>query len=230
MFKSQKHVFWQALILTLLIFSIGLIFGVILENWRISNVNSIFERSDIDLMDVKLQGEIYSMNQFNCDRAIKENINFADRIFEEAKDFDRIDEAGILKKDELAVKHKKFDILRAALYVNSVRIKEKCGDKYHDVLYLYRYNDPDIEVMARQNVLSKLLSELKDEYGSKVLLIPIAGDNNVSSINLIMDNYDINEDELPVVLLNGEKIFDGLVKLEELKDAIDEYDRDKSNQ
>lgn len=224
MFKSQKHAFWQALLVTLLIFGIGLIFGVILENWRIGNVNIIFEKSDIDLMDVKLQSEIYSMNQFNCDVAINENIKFADRIFEEAKVFDRIDEAGVLKKEELAVKHKKFDILRAALYVNSVRIKEKCGDRYYDVVYFYRYNEPDIDTRAKQNVISKLLIELKDEMGSEVLLIPIAADNNISSVSLILDNNDIKEDELPVVLLNGETKLKDLVTLDELKNAIDEYD------
>ena len=67
------------------------------------------------------------------------------------------------------------------------------------MVYFYKYNEPDVDTRAKQNVISKLLVELKDEYGDEILLIPIAADNNLTSVNLILDNYDIKEEELPVI-------------------------------
>jgi len=59
MFKSQKHVFWQALIITLVVFSLGIIAGVLLENFRTNQVNFLVVQSVLNLLDIRLQNQIY---------------------------------------------------------------------------------------------------------------------------------------------------------------------------
>ena len=107
----------------------------------------------------------------------------------------------MIKKEELAVKHKKFDVLRATLLVNSIIIKEKCGDKYNDVVYFYKYNDPDIDTRARQNVISKLLNELEElkEKLSKTNTneeILAEADNITAFLRNWLINHVLNEDLL----------------------------------
>ncbi len=204
MFKSQKHVFWQALLVTLLIFGIGIVLGIILENWRTGQVNFLFQKSEIDLLDVKLQSEIYAEGNFNCEFAIQENMDFADRIFEEAKILDRYEQASRLTGD-IELQHKRYDLLRAILFLNSIRIKEYCNASYSNVVYFYSYSNPLIETRAKQNAFSKLLGELKKKKGDKILLIPLAGDNNLTSVSLLLNKYEISEEDLPIILIN-EKI------------------------
>jgi hypothetical protein len=72
-------------------------------------------------------------------------------------------------------------------------------------------------VIAREGVFSKLLGELKDNYGNEILLIPIAVDNNVSSVKLILNNYNISESELPVILINEKIKIRDIQTLEDLK-------------
>ncbi len=214
MFKSQKNVFWQALFVTILIFGIGVVAGIILEDWRTGNIDVLYQQSELDLMDVRIQTDIYSTGTFNCDKAVRENINFAERIYNEAKLLDRYEQASTLKED-IKARHKKYDLLRANLFLNSIKIKEKCNSSYYDVVYLYKYNNPSLNVKAKQNIFSKLLLELKSRRGNEILLIPMAGDNNLASIDIIKDKYGIVDEDLPVILINGK------IKITELE-TIDE--------
>ncbi len=215
---NNKHVFWQALLVTILIFAIGIIIGVIIENWRTNRISSLSDRAGVDLLDVNLQSSIYSLEDFNCNSAVKENINFADRIYEEAKLLSRYESASRLT-DSLILQRKKYDILRAIVLVNSIRIKEKCNSTYYDVVYFYQYNNPSISTRAEQNVFSKILEELKNKHGDKILLLPISGDNDISSINLLMKKYNLSKENLPVIVINGKV---KLNQLETVKD-LDKY-------
>lgn len=215
MFKSQKNAFWQAFLITLFIFGIGIVFGVILENWRTGKIDYLYQLSEINLIDVKLQSEIYSTGYFNCDRAIEENIKFADRIYNEAKTLERYEGASEIKED-LKLRHKKYDLLRANLLLNSMRIKQKCNFSYHEIIYFYRYNTKDMEIQAKQNVFSKLLVELKEKKGNEILLIPIACDNNLSSVNILMNIYNISEKDIPVIIIDKNKKITELETVDEL--------------
>ena len=156
MFHSQKNIFWQALLVTILLFSIGVFAGIILENWRTSQVVSLFQQSEIDLMDIKLQSEIFSKGDFNCETAINENLNFADKIYSEAKLLDRYENSATLTED-MRIQHEKYDLLRGMLLLNSQKIKEKCNVSYYEVVYFYDYNETAFDTKIKQNVFSRII-------------------------------------------------------------------------
>lgn len=217
MFNSQKHVFWEALLVTILIFGIGVFLGVVLENWRTSRVDYLYQQSEVSLLDIRAQSELYSLEDFDCKIAVEENIEFADRIFKEAELLSRYEGAGRLT-DALNLEHKKYDVLRALLWANSIKIKKKCKASYYNVVYIYEYNDLDIATKAEQGVFSRILAELKEKKGSDVILIPIAGDNNLTSVKLLMNRYNITESKLPVILI------DEKIKITELK-TVEEIEK-----
>jgi hypothetical protein len=202
MFQSQKNVFWEALLITLFVFGIGVILGVIIENWRTNQIDSLYQQADVELLDMKLQNELYAQGNFNCSSAILENNNFADKIYEEAKILDNYERANKLT-DKILLQHKKYDILRSMIFLNSLEIQKTCKSSYNTVLYFYKYNNPRLDLRAKQDVFSRLLGELKQKQGSNILLIPMAADNDISSINTLLNIYNISISELPVVLING---------------------------
>ena len=199
--NTQKSAFWQAFIVTVIIFGIGVFFGVVLESWRTNQIADLYQQSELELLDIKLQSEIYTLGEFDCDQAVQENINFADKIFEEARILDKYESASRLT-DNLRIQHKRYDLLRTNLLLNSIKIKEKCTNEYQEVVYFYQYNEPTFETKAKQDVFSKILSELKEQKGYEILLIPIAGDNDISAVNLLTDEYNI--DTLPTIMINRE--------------------------
>jgi|SRR3989338_6322353 len=219
MFQSQKHVFWEALLITILIFGIGVFIGVVIENWRTGKINYFYQESEVKLLDIRTQNEIYALGEFECKTAVEENSVFAGRIYEEAKTLERYETAQRLT-ERLMLEHKKYDVLRALLWINSIKIKKQCNASYYNVVYLYEYVEPSVDTKSKQAVFSRVLSELKQKKGGKIILIPLAGDNNLSSVSLLMNRYNVTEQELPVVLIDEKIKIAELQKVEEIEKLV----------
>lgn len=213
---SQKYNFLYALIITIIVFNLGILMGYMLESSRINEISDWYSQSERDLLDQKVQERIFETVELDCNNLVEENIKFADRIYENALKIDKYEKANRIG-DEIIQLHKRYDLLRTLLWMNSIRIKEMCNSDYSNIVYLYKYNKPTIEQEAKQRFFSKLLMELKGKYGSKIILIPIAADNDLPSIDLLIKKYEIKE--LPVLLVN-EKI--KITELDSMED-IEKY-------
>jgi hypothetical protein len=197
--KSQKYNFLYALIITIIVFNLGIFMGYMLESSRINKVSDWYSNSERNLLDQKVQERIFETVSLDCDNLVEENIKFADRIYEDALKIDRYEKASRINKEIIQL-HKRYDLMRTLLWMNSIRIKEKCNSNYSNIVYFYKYNEPTLEQEAKQRFFSKLLEELKMRYGNKIILIPIAADNDLPSIELLIKEYEI--DKLPVLLIN----------------------------
>jgi len=214
--KSEKNVFWEALIITIFIFLLGLLIGVFLENSRTKNLDSIYLESEFNLFDLNIQSRLFDLENLDCNYAVSENIKFGDKIFENALLLQKLEESEDLT-DAIKVQHKKFDILRALFWINSKNIKERCGANYSIVVYLYDYNDVRLDTKAEQKVFSRVLSELKNKKEGKVMLIPIAGDNGLLSVNSLMEIHNVSEQELPIILIDEKYKINTLDDLENIE-------------
>ncbi len=200
--RNKKHVFWQAFFLTLLFFSLGLVFGVYMEQMRNDNVNLVFYGSEVSLYDSFALGKLVEDSSVSCKDLIDSNVNFADKIYGEAKELDKYDRSTKLT-DSLRIIHQKYDLLRTLLWMNIISVKEKCGN-INTVVYLYNYKTDNIEVQSKQVVWGRILEDLKDEMGNKIILIPLAVDQKISSLNYLIKKYNITE--FPAVIINEKKI------------------------
>ena len=186
------------------------------ESSRVNKINEFYVQSDMDLLDQRVQSDAFDIVDLNCEDAISANIIFADKIFEDAKTIQRFEDANRFNND-IIFQHKRFDLLRTLFWMNSIRIKNNCNASYHNIVYFYKYNDPSIEQKARQRVFSRILEELKQDEGKNVMLIPIAGDNNLTSVDLLIKTYEISN--LPTILIDETVKIDTL----ETKEDIEKY-------
>ena len=56
--QSRKRVFWEALILTIVVFLFGLLIGIFYESTKSSDMNEYYVNSELSLMD------IFALNSF----------------------------------------------------------------------------------------------------------------------------------------------------------------------
>ncbi|VVB82150.1 Uncharacterised protein [uncultured archaeon] len=197
--QNQKRIFLYALILTFVVFNIGIFLGYLMESSRINQINSMSLDAEMELIDQMAQRSSMDVLNLSCTSLLEENTRFGDQIYQEALQIQRYEDANVIN-NEIIFQHKRFDLLRALFWIDSIKIKQQCGSDYHDVVYFYKYNNPTIDQKSKQEVFSNLLQQLKDKMGSKVMLVPLAGDNDISSINLLMEKYSITE--LPVILID----------------------------
>ena len=162
-------------------------------------------------MDIKIQTEILNLKDINCEETIKKNIEFANKVYDEAKILDQYEGASRIK-NTLFQYHKKYDLLRALLWLNSIKIKERCWGDFHTIVYLYDYQSEDLEQKSKQAVFSNFLADLKDEFGDNIILIPIAKNLGISSLDLLIKDYGINETSIildeKVVVSNPSNLYE----------------------
>ncbi len=214
LFKNNKHAFWQALVMALIIFWTGIILGVLFENSRINKIEEFYKQSETDILDIQLASDILNAYNFDCNFALYESISFADRIYEEAKTLEKYDASNKITEDMINL-HKRYDLLRTILWRNTIMLQEKCPKKVNVVVYLYEYVNPSINTQAKQIALSKVLLDLKKKHGDKIILIPIAYDTNVKSLSLFREEFSL--DKFPVIFINQKNKVTELTTIENLE-------------
>lgn len=214
---NSKHALWMALAFTIIVFVIGIALGFFLEQNRNVQFSSDVMKSEISLLDEQILNKAITDGRVSCDIAINSTFNFADRIYWEALSLQQYDSASMLTSDLKEI-HKRYDLLRVLLWNEAVSLKKNCNASFHTVVYLYDYGIDDSALNAKQDTISKLLLDLKNKYPDKVLLIPIAANLNLESVNLVLREYKIQEE--PVVIIDENRTISNFVSFNELQNAI----------
>ncbi len=212
--ENRKRVFWEALLLTVVVFLLGVLIGVAFESSKVSEINNYYVMSEISLMEVFALNSMIDSKSVSCDVLVDANLNFADRIYNEAILLEKYEDAGKITEG-IKLAHKKYDILRTFLWLNSIKTRERCGKNYSSVIYLYEYFPEDLTQKAEQNVWSKVLFDLKSEKGNKILLIPIAVDTGLTSLESII--HPLNITGYPVVVIDEKNLVYNLESVDDLE-------------
>jgi hypothetical protein len=220
MLKSKKHVFWEAFLLTILIFVLGIFLGIGFEKRNINIIEDYYSKSEISMIDMFVLQNLINSEDYPCKNLIQTTIKFADKIYEEAQLLETYEKSNILT-DKIILSHKKYDLLRTFIWINSLTISKKCSKDFIQIVYLYEYNPENIETKATQAVWSNILKEVKQKYGNKIILIPIAINNNLSSIDTIISKFEIKK--FPVVIIKENIILNELKSSTDIEKLIDNY-------
>ena len=104
--------FWKALVFTVIVFLLGVFLGYQLEKSRINNVREEFEIIDLKWDDARLQSLYYqNLEPRFCDSAIEENLNFADKVYDEGLKIEDYETGSFLSND-LELEKRKYSILK----------------------------------------------------------------------------------------------------------------------
>jgi uncharacterized membrane protein len=201
MLKSKKHVFWEALIITIVIFLAGLLLGILIETSNSNKISNLYLLSEISLGDAMATSRLSEDFNFDCDSIKENNINFANQIYGEAKLLEEYESSGKLTSS-MKLLHKKYDLLRTLLWTSNRNSLERC-DNYELIVYLYEYETEDTTKKATQSVWSKILLDLK-EQNNNILLIPIATDQNLTSLNLLINEHKVTQ--FPALVINNDQV------------------------
>jgi hypothetical protein len=217
MLQNKKNVFWEALILTIMVFLIGMMIGVSFEKSKIDEINNYYSASDAVLMDILALQKITDLGISNCSSVAKANLDFADRVYEEALLMSQYETSQKIGEG-MSVAHKKYDLLRIFLWVNSIKSRETCRDDFSVVVYLYEYKTEDLAQKAVQEVWSNVLVDLKKEKGGSIVLIPIAVDNNITSLEVLVNKFNIQK--YPAIIVNDKEIIYDLKSKSDLENYL----------
>jgi hypothetical protein len=172
----------------------------------------------LEALDLKLQNYYYQiMDMSSCESAIEQNFLFADDIYDRGLDIERFEESSQIT-DDIKREKRRYVLLKTELWLNSILLKEKCEDSFDTVVYLYS-NEPsnNLEV-SQQKILSNILGSIKEEKGNEIILLPIAGDIGLGSVDLQNRIHGI--DSFPSIIINEDVVLKGVVSREEILEHL----------
>jgi hypothetical protein len=216
--SNKKRVFWEALILAVVVFLFGMLIGIAFESSKLTDINDYYIQSESSVMDAFALSSFSDIDSSACPILKQSNIDFANSIYEEAILLEDYENAGKIT-ESMKVMHKKYDVLRTFLWINTMKTAEKCGRDYNTVVYLYISESEELTQKATQKVWSRVLYDLKQEEGENVLLIPLAADKDLVSLNSILKSFEISS--YPAVIINEEEGITDLISVEEVKQHLD---------
>jgi hypothetical protein len=200
-----------------LILIIGFSIGYYVESYRINAIQQQFQDFEVSALDLRIQSDYFRIVTPNlCSSALKENLKFADRIYNEGLVLEKYEDLNELRGNLLNEK-KKYVLLKTGLWLNSILLKERCDANYHTVVYFYSQN-PDQIKEAEQAAISKTLKDLKEKYGNSIILLPIAADLDLASVNAQLDTYNITY--LPSILIDEKTTLTGFKSQQEIEDIL----------
>ncbi len=211
--QNKKRVFWEALLLTLIIFILGMVIGANFERGKLDEINQYYTKSEILFMDLFALNDRIGSGE-TCKILIEANMRLADNIYEEAFVLEKYEEAGKITEG-LKLAHRKYDLLRTYLWMNTMEISEKCKGEFSTVVYLYEYDPDDLIRRATQNVWARILFDLKNEKGNEIILIPIAVNSDLVSLDVLLEDFEISA--YPVVIINEEIVVEEISSVDDLK-------------
>ena len=212
----SKHAFWQALVFTVIVFSLGLILGFFLESRQSEGIYSRLVDSELNILDEQLRQRVISDSNISCVLAKESLFFFADKIYDEAIELEEVDTTGRL--GDLTVLHRRYDLLRTLLWLEAENLKQRCREDFHIVTYLYLYNTDDVDTSSRQNYFSRQAFDLKMDNPESIVLIPIAVDTHVASIDVLVRSFGLNT--YPATIIDGRDVITEVVTLEELEERV----------
>ena len=205
--QTKYKVFLESLVISILILMIGVFIGFFVESYRTAKIVEYYKDYEIQALDLKLQNYYYQiMNASSCQQAIEQNFIFADDIYNQGLVLEKYEEANQISDDLLREK-KRYVLLKTELWLNSLLLKEKCGNPFDTIVYFYSGDPKSSGVIAQQKIISNVLKSVKEEKGNKVILLPIAGDLDLKAVELQMKIYGIKS--LPSILINEKDILKG---------------------
>lgn len=202
-----RYYFLEALALTIILFIVGFLIGLNIEYNRNLELIKYYNDAENHITTITDRLDISNLGKYTCPELIQRNFEIGNEIYSQALIFEEYEESAILTKSYLNQEHRKFDILRTLFWINSVKIKERCGNNIYDtIVYLYDYNPETTEDLAKQRVMSAISSEIKSSLNDRVVLIPIAKNLNISTLDNILDDYNYGN-ESALLIVNEKRLF-----------------------
>ena len=89
---NEKSVFGKALIITAVLFLVGVSLGMFLESQRTDLIGKQYDELQFEVLDSKLRSDFYQLIEEDfCEIAVEDNLRFSDRIYEDGKKIDIYD-------------------------------------------------------------------------------------------------------------------------------------------
>ena len=209
--KFSKKKYLAAFVITLLVFTLGLLLGSLIENAQVKDSRAIILQEKANLQSLQLQQKYIETGEVSCEvleGIITHNIdNLGDKI----SHIESYSKRGIFNDKEFRMSLREYFLTEIQFLITLEQIEQECGKKVVKILYFYD-DEPTNQ--------GAILDYLKRKFGSEILIFSFDSNfNEEPMINILMRSYNVTE--FPSVVIDG-NLFSGETSLERLMPKVNE--------
>src|SRR3989344_2365232 len=208
--KLSLKKYLLAFILTIIIFSGGILVGIIIENARLENAKQRTLSEKVGLLSLQLQQRYIDSGIADCkslNKILETNLNELGKKMELIMDYEK---KSFFNQEEFDLQLRDYFLTEIQYFLISQEIDRQCSQDNIKILYFYDENKYDTQ--------GSILGYLKNKFGENILIFSFNSEfKEEPMISLLLTSYKINQ--FPSIVIENE-IFLGHQEVEELQKTI----------
>jgi len=208
--KLSLKKYLLAFILTIIIFSGGILVGIIIENARLENAKQSTLSEKVGLLSLQLQQRYIDSGIADCkslNKILETNLNELGKKMELIMDYEK---KSFFNQEEFDLQLRDYFLTEIQYFLISQEIDRQCSQDNIKILYFYDENKYDTQ--------GSILGYLKNKFGENILIFSFNSEfKEEPMISLLLTSYKINQ--FPSIVIENE-IFLGHQEVEELQKTI----------
>jgi len=197
--KTSIKKYILAFVLTLLVFSGGVVAGLFIENLRLSSAKQIALTEKVTLRSLQLQHNYIASGLTDCKTLhtiLENNINELGKKVAIIIDYEK---KAVFNEGEFQLQLQDYFLTEIQFYLLAKDIDQKCPQDNIKILYFYDEN--------RDETQGDILVYLKKKFDNKVMIFSLdSGFMQEPMIKTLLTNYKI--DQFPALVIE-DKVFEG---------------------
>ena len=210
--KIRWNIYIAAAVITILVFSLGIGVGYIINNEKYDMIISDFENLQIQQNDMEVESMlINSLGADTCKNLryeIEKTATQSTSIGEKLSYYD----SEIMKNPDFIILKKNYIISLIKFWSYWELFKKNCNSSVNTVLYFYSIKDCG-DCQAQGFVLTFL----KERHPNDIMVFALDKDEDLYSLKLLKETYNVTK--APTLVINNQK-YEGLKDINELKSLM----------
>ncbi|OIO61902.1 hypothetical protein COY26_01595 [Candidatus Woesearchaeota archaeon CG_4_10_14_0_2_um_filter_33_10] len=214
--ELNKKRYFIAALLTLFIFTLGLMLGLVIEGKRVQYIQSLNKIEKLDYSSLQLQyAYIDQLSQEkNCDAVSKTFESSVKSLIETSERLENYEQNANLNKEDLYTLKREYILAQLNYWLLAQRTKKICNRDLVTILYFYS-TDKECPDCGEQ---AFILTYLKNEFKDKLLIFAL--DSTYADepmIEMLKNQYGITK--YPTLVIEGH-VFEDLVSKDNILKTI----------
>lgn len=213
---ERKRILWTSLLLTILIFAIGILLNHWLDVFRISTIVDVMRNHEID--SEAYQVESFFTEEFGGEEcAIMESRigDLKDEIRIVGEDLGTYSRFSFFRKKDYDYLKRKYFLLEFSFLSLIQKLNRECDNPYLPIVFFYEIDDKQSE---RQGFI---LQDLSREYERQLIVLSLDKDyKDEPLVGLFAQYYNVSS--APTLVVNNEK-YEGIIFTGQLNATINQF-------
>lgn len=218
--KVSKSRYFLAFLITLIVFVLGLLLGLVIEGKRTQLIELQDQQQKLDFSSLQVQYQFIDLfgKENNCEALKKTFENSINNLEKSRGKLEAYLQASSLNKDKFNSLKREYTLAQINFWLLTKKTKDVCGLEHSIIFYFYG----DETQCPKCGDQAFILTHLKNKFGTGLLNFVFDGQfADEPLISVLKGIYDVKQ--YPTLIINGKK-FEGFTSQETiLKEVCPTY-------